>query len=183
VTTEERSLAKAIGFGILFGMGARGLRSYAMSSYGVSISEGEAERIRERFFETYPDVRRWQLEQVEEAQRTGCSSTPMGRVRNFTREDKDDFHTAAMNTPIQGAEGEVMLAALAHLSEALPPLDALLVNCVHDELLVECPEENAGRVEAALRGCMERGMNDVFPNATLKGLVEVGYGPSWGAAK
>lgn len=183
VTSEERSLAKAIGFGILFGMGARGLRSYALGNYGVAITESKAERIRDRFFETYPDVHRWQREQVEEAQRTGCSVTPMGRVRNFTREDRDDFHTAAMNTPIQGAEGEVMLAALAHLPEALAPLDALLVNCVHDELLVECPEENVEAVAEALRGCMERGMSNVFPKATRKGLVEVGHGPNWGDAK
>jgi DNA polymerase-1 len=183
ITTQERNLAKAIGFGILFGMGAEGLRRYAMCDYGVPITLGEAKRIRDRFFETYVEVRRWQLAQVAEAENTACSTTPMGRVRNFTREDKDNFCTAALNTPIQGAEGEVMLAALALLPKALEPFDALLVNCVHDEVLIECPEEHVDGVMSALKDCMERGMRRVFPKATLKGLVEVGHGPSWGAAK
>lgn len=183
ITAPERNLAKAIGFGILFGMGAEGLRRYAMCDYGVTITLGEAKRIRDRFFETYTEVRRWQLEQVAEAEGTGCSTTPMGRVRNFTREDKDNFHTAAMNTPVQGAEGEVMLAALALLPEALDPFDALLVNCVHDEVLIECPEEHAEAVMSALKDCMERGMRRVFPKATFKGLVEVNHGSNWGDAK
>lgn len=183
VTGGERALAKAIAFGILFGIGPKALRGYALNNYGVQISTAEAARVRDRFFETYPDVRRWQLEQVEEADRTSCSVTPMGRVRNFTREDKADFHTAAMNTPIQGGEGEVMLAALALLPDALDPLDGLLVNCVHDEILVECPEASAGDVETALRDCMERGMRAVFPDASLNGLVEAGHGPTWADAK
>lgn len=183
VISEERNLAKAIGFGILFGMGAERLRCYAASDYGVVVSLPDAKRIRDRFFENYPEVRRWQQEQVAEAKRTGCSVTPMGRVRNFTREEKDNFHTAALNTPIQGAEGEVMLAALALLPKALDPYDALIVNCVHDELLVECPDEHVAAVAKALRDCMEQAMLRVFPKATLKGLVEVGHGPSWGAAK
>lgn len=62
----DRDKAKAIGFGILFGMGAKGLRAYARSNYGVSMSE-EAGRIRERFLEAYPDLRRWQQEQVRTA--------------------------------------------------------------------------------------------------------------------
>lgn len=183
ITPPERNLAKAIGFGILFGMGAEGLRRYALCDYGVSITLGEARRIRNRFFETYTEVRRWQLEQVAEAERTGCSTTPMGRVRNFTREDKGNFHTAAMNTPIQGAEGEVMLAALELLPEALDPFDGLLVNCVHDEVLIECPEEHVEAVMSTLKDCMERGMRRVFPKATLKGLVEVNHGSNWGDAK
>jgi DNA polymerase-1 len=183
VTGEERNLAKAIGFGILFGMGAEGLRRYAAVDYGVVVSLSEAKRIRDRFFETYPEVRRWQMTQVNEAQNTGCSVTPMGRVRNFTREAKREFHTAAMNTPIQGAEGEVMLAALALLPKALDPFDGLLVNCVHDEVLIECPEGNVDAVAAVLQECMEQGMLYVFPKATLTGLVEVAHGPSWGTAK
>jgi DNA polymerase I-like protein with 3'-5' exonuclease and polymerase domains len=107
----------------------------------------------------------------------------MGRVRNFTREDKTDFYTAAMNTPIQGAEAEVMLAALARLPEALDKVDGMPVNCVHDEILVECPKEATEDVETALRTCMEEAMRDVFPKATLKNLVEVGSGPTWADTK
>jgi len=183
VTDAERSLAKAIAFGILFGMGSDGLRRYALSSYGTVLSAAEAGRIRARFFENYPDLARWQKEQVAEAERSGCSVTPMHRVRRYTGPHARDFHTKAMNTPIQGGEAEVMLAALALLPEALQPLGAVPVNCVHDELLVECPKDKADAVESALRCCMEQGMLRVFPRATLNGLVESARGANWGDAK
>jgi len=179
----DRDKAKAIGFGILFGMGAKGLKTYARSNYGVAISEEEAGRIRERFLEAYPDLQRWQQEQVCEAKRTGCSTTPMGRVRNFTREEREQTYTVAMNTPIQGGEAEVMLAALGRLPKALDPLDAHLVNCVHDEILCECPAENAEEVAHVLRDCMETAMRDVFPTASLTKLVDIGVGPNWADAK
>lgn len=177
----DRDKAKAIAFGILFGMGAARLRGYARSRYGVAMSEREAERIRTRFFEAYPDLRRWQERQVEEERQTRCSTTPAGRVRNFAREERDNAYTTAMNTPVQGGEAEVMLAALGLLPRALEPLDAHLVNCVHDEILCECPEEIAPAVAGVLRTCMEAAMRDLFPNASLRNLVEVGVGPNWGA--
>ena len=179
----DRDKAKAIGFGILFGMGAKGLKTYARSNYGVSMSEEEAGRIRERFLEAYPDLRRWQQEQVRTVQRTGCSTTPMGRVRNFTREEKEQTYTVAMNTPVQAGEAEVMLAALGRLPKPLEPLDAHLVNCVHDEILCECPADNATEVASVLRECMEAAMRDVFPTASLTKLVDVGIGPNWADAK
>jgi len=183
VTPEERNLAKAIAFGLLFGMGGPRLAIYARSRYGVEVSGEDAQRIRDRFFETYPELAQWQRDRVADARLNGCSVTPMGRVRNFVREEKDFFHTAAMNTPIQGGEAEVMLAALGLLPDALKPLGAVPVNCVHDELLVECPEENVEAVTEALRHCMEQAMLRVFPKATLRGLVEASHGPSWAAAK
>lgn len=179
----DREKAKAIGFGMMFGMGAERLRSYARSDYGVSMTAAEAERIRDRFFEAYPDLRRWQQEQVREAKCSGCSSTPMGRVRNFTREQRKETYTVAMNNPVQGGEAEVMLAALGRLWKPLEPLDAYLVNCVHDEILCECPAENAEEVARTLRECMEAAMRDVFPTASLTKLVDVGVGPNWADAK
>jgi DNA polymerase-1 len=179
----DRGKAKAIGFGILFGMGPKGLQSYARSSYGVAMSEDEAGRIRERFLEAYPDLQRWQQEQVRKAQQTGCSTTPMGRVRNFTREDREQTYTVSMNTPVQGAEAEVMLAALGRLPKALEPLDAHPVNVIHDEILCECPAEKADEVAVALRGCMEDAMRDVFPSASLTKLIDIGIGPNWADAK
>jgi DNA polymerase-1 len=183
VTPEERSLAKAIAFGLLFGMGGRQLAIYARSSYGVGITVSEADRVRRRFFETYPDLARWQRDQVAEARATGSCVTPMGRVRNFVHEDNDNFYTAAMNTPIQGAEAEVLYAALALLPDALESHGAYLLNAVHDEILVECPEGNVDAVEHVLLTSMKEGMRRVFPSATLTGLVEVGHGPTWGDAK
>lgn len=179
----DRNKAKAIGFGILFGMGAKSLQTYARSNYNAVMSVEEAELIRERFLEAYPDLRRWQQEQAQKAKRNGCSTTPMGRVRNFTREERQQFYTVSMNTPVQGGEAEVMLAALARLPKALEPLDAHLVNCVHDEILCECPPKNAKKVARVLRETMEAAMLDVFPKASLTKLVDVGIGENWAEAK
>lgn len=183
VNSVERDLAKAIAFGMLFGMGARSLARDARAKFGITLTESEAEHTRRRFFETYPDLARWRRDRVAEARGTGSCTTPMGRIRNFVREDKEDFYGAAMNTPIQGAGAEVLYAALALLPTVLEPHDAHLLNAVHDEILVECPEDNVAAVSDALRSCMEQGMRRVFPNASLNGLVEVGHGPSWGDAK
>jgi DNA polymerase-1 len=183
ITSEERALAKAIGFGMLFGMGAAGLRRYAMSNYGVRLTESEAKRMIERFFENYPDLYMWRRAMADQANAFGSVSTPLGRVRNFVAEGTSNTYTAAMNTPIQGGEAEVMLSALGRLPSALAPYKAFPVNCIHDELLVECAAEQAPAVIEAVRDAMEHGMLDVFPRASLNGLVEIASGLSWADAK
>src|SRR5215213_5637894 len=59
VTKDDRKLAKAVNFGLLYGMGAKGLQSYALKSYGVEMSLTEATLYRRRFFDTYPGLKRW----------------------------------------------------------------------------------------------------------------------------
>src|SRR5262249_3449585 len=59
VTKEDRQTAKSLNFGLLYGMGARRLRAYALASYGVTLTEAEAERYRRQFFTTYPGLARW----------------------------------------------------------------------------------------------------------------------------
>jgi DNA polymerase-1 len=67
-------------------------------------------------------------------------STPGGRVRDFTQSKNGYRYTEALNTPIQGAAAEVLLAALAKLEDYLAGLDAKLVNIIHDELVLEAAE-------------------------------------------
>jgi DNA polymerase-1 len=183
VTGEQRQLAKAVNFGLLFGQGATGLARYARTSYGVEMTEAEAEEARNAFFETYRDLRVWQRDTGRLAKQTNRCATPGGRVRDFTKEPHGYRYTEALNTPIQGGAAEVLLATLAILDAHLSGLDAKLVNIVHDELVLEVAEADVERAKAAVVSAMTEGMLAIFPDASVRDLVEVNSGPNWAAAK
>lgn len=183
VTKEQRQLAKAVNFGLLFGQGARGLAAYAASSYGVQLTEAQAAAARQAFFDTYPDLQRWQRNTARTAEATKRSITPGGRVRDFTREASGYSYTQALNTPVQGGAAEALLEALALLDERLRGLDARLVSCVHDEVLVEASAADAEAARLVLEQSMVDGFLVVFPKACTRGLVEAHVGPNWAEAK
>jgi DNA polymerase-1 len=183
VTGEQRQLAKAVNFGLLFGQGAVGLAGYARTSYGVEMTEVEAEEARNAFFETYPELRVWQRHAGRLAEQTNRCVTPGGRVRDFSKEQRGYRYTEALNTPIQGGAAEVMLATLMILEAELAGLDAKLVNIVHDELVLEVVEADVERTKAAVVSAMTKGMLTIFPDASVRKLVEVNSGPNWAAAK
>ena len=182
VTKQQRQLAKAVNFGLLFGQGAKGLAHYAQGSYGVELTEEEAKKARHLFFQTYRGLRRWQQDTVNAAKRTWQARTPAGRLRDFPQ-DQPAPYTEALNTPVQGGAAEVLQAALSHLERNLRRLDAQLVNCIHDELVVEAAEQEAAAVQQALEAAMVAGMLELFPTAPTRGLVEAHVGPNWAAAK
>ena len=180
VTKTERQMAKAVGFGLLFGQGAKGLQRYAKASYGVEMSQAEAEKARREFFKAYPGLSLWQTETRKAAERAGQVRTPGGRVRKL---DGKGVATECLNTPIQGGAAEAMLAALAVLEPQLAGLGAALVNVVHDELVVECDPDNAGAVAHAVEAAMVAGFAVIFPRGSTRDLVEAHTGANWAAAK
>jgi DNA polymerase-1 len=182
VTPDQRQAAKAVNFGLLYGQGHRGLARYARATYGVSMSEEEARRAQETFFRTYPGLRRWQQETAQRARRTNRVVTPWGRVRDFSRETGGYRYTEALNTPIQGAAAEIMMAALARITHRLGNLDTKLVNVVHDEIVLETPTA-VQPAAAALERAMVEGFLAVFPGAAVENLVEVKAGANWAEAK
>lgn len=182
VTKQQRQLAKAVNFGLLFGQGARGLARYAKGSYGVELTEEEAKKARHLFFQTYRGLSRWQRDTANAAKRTWQARTPAGRLRDFPQ-DQPAPYTEALNTPVQGGAAEVLQAALSHLERNLRGLAAQLVNIVHDELVVEASEQEAAAVQRALEEAMVAGMLAIFPTASTRGLVEAHVGPNWAAAK
>jgi DNA polymerase-1 len=183
VTKAQRQLAKAVNFGLLFGQGAAGLAKYAKTQYGVDMSLKQADRYRQAFFDTYPGLRRWQRRTAELAEASHSVRTPSGRVRTFKRKRGKSYYTAFLNTPIQGAAGEVMLAALAALDRRLKGLDAKLVNVVHDEIVLEVAADQAQAAKTAVEAAMVEGMLSVFPRADCNGLVEAHSGCNWAEAK
>lgn len=181
VTKEERQMAKAINFGLLFGLGAKKFSHYAKKSYGVEVTEKEAFEAVETFRETYAGYREWQLQQANNAEMTKRCTTPMGKLRRLP--DESTFGNS-MNHPVQGGAAEVMLSALYELSEVLKDYPQIkIIGTVHDEILLECPEEDKFIAGKLLEQAMYVGYLKVFPNGITRDLVEAGAGKSWADAK
>ena len=185
VTKEERQLAKAVNFGLLYGQGSKGLRDYAASSYGVEISEKKAGDYRRAWFKAYPAFGRWHARTASDARRALAIRTPAGRERRWISDDRNASRgfreTEAYNTPVQGGAAEAMLAALGVLPDALATagLDATLLAVVHDEVIVEVAENQAEAARLIVEQSMVAGMLIIFPGAATTGLVEATIAPSW----
>jgi len=179
VTKDDRKLAKAVNFGLLYGMGAQGLRSYALRSYGVEMSLEEASLYRRRFFETYPGLRRWH-DRERRAWRLGETET-----RTLTGRRRMDVQrlTDRLNAPVQGTGADGLKLALALLWERRDECPgAVPVLVCHDEMVVECGAGQAD-VKAWLEKAMIEGM-DVVMNETgeihVPVEVEIRITRSWG---
>lgn len=100
-------------------------------------------------------------------------------------EEKCNILFAAFNLPIQGLGCELMVVALAKVFHRLENSKANIINCVHDEIVIECDSEEAGRVSAALTQEMEAAFTEMFPEYTdtISGLVEAKIAQNWGEAK
>ena len=178
ITKQERQLAKAVNFGLLYGQGSKGLQAYAASSYGVEITEKQAQQYRAQWFKAFPAFEAWHRSAAARAEKALAVRTPAGRERRWA--SRAEFkQTEAFNTPVQGGAAEAMLAALALLPSKLAGLDAVPVAVVHDELIVEAAASDAPQVAQAVEAAMVEGMLAIFPQAATAGLVEAHVGKSW----
>ena len=158
VTPQLRRNAKAVNFGIVYGISAFGL------SEGLSISRKEAKSYIERYFETYPGVKAYLDGEVAYAREHGYVKTIFGRRRPIPEINASNFmrrsfgERVAMNSPIQGAAADIMKKAMNEVRAALKAegLQSRIVLQVHDELLLEVPEAEADRVEKLLTEKMQQ---------------------------
>jgi len=180
VTKDERQLAKAVNFGLLYGQGAGGLARYAAAEFNVHLTEADAGNYRRAWFNTFPLIRTWQERKAQDVRQTGHVTTPAGRVRSL---DDGSPRLAALNTPISGGAAEVMLAALGRLPLVLDGLDAVPVLVVHDELVLEVAREEAEEASHRLAKLMREAFLEIFPDGPTEGLVEAHTGSSWAEAK
>jgi DNA polymerase-1 len=174
VTPEDRQAAKALNFGLIYGMGADTLREHAASGYGVHLTPDQAVRFRERFFATYPGIRRWQLNQVDGAvdTRTLAGRRRIG-VGRFTEK---------LNSPVQGTGADGLKAALALVWETRDTCpSALPVLCVHDEIVIECDQAEAEEAKEWLVDCMVRGMQTVVTEVPV--IAEAKIMGDWSGAE
>ncbi|MBK7876386.1 MAG: DNA polymerase I [Planctomycetes bacterium] len=176
VTREMRSRAKAINFGLLYGMGP------ARLARDTGLTVPEARQFIERYFHSFPKVRGWIDATLEKARRDGYVETLLGRRRKFADIHSEDgrvrsfAENAAVNTPIQGSAADIIKKAMIDLERRLASskLHAQLLLQVHDELVLECPESELDATRELVRDCM---MNAVTLSVPLH--VEFGHGANW----
>jgi DNA polymerase-1 len=185
VTKDERQLAKAVNFGLLFGQGPKGLSAFAQKKFGVTMSLEEAAAYRVAWFTAYPAIEGWQRRHNRQCSNSLSARTPSGRVRRWTNHTWDNPNgykaTEAYNMPIQGGAAECILVAMARLVSVLgtQALDAALVASIHDELIVECSEHDADAFIGILEEAMTFGFATIFPDAPTNGLVEARKVKTW----
>lgn len=157
VTKEMRSSAKAVNFGIVYGISEHSL------SEDIGVSYKKAQDYMERYFEKYSGVRKYQKEIVEQAKKSGYVATLLGRRRWLPELKSSNFNLrsfgerVALNMPIQGTAADIIKLAMLVVWRRLQEehLEGRLVLQVHDELIVECPENEGERVAALLEEEME----------------------------
>ena len=149
VTAEQRSFAKRLNFGVVYGIGAQ---RFSMLT-GVAVSE--AENIMRRYFQTYRGLDAWLRAAAQRAVRDGESRTLAGRLTRF-RFDPQDRQAVSMaqrngkNSPIQGSSADILKRALHLLHRDLRATSACLVNVVHDEIVVETDASEAEAIAAVV---------------------------------
>ena len=180
VTPEMRRRAKAVNFGVVYGISPFSL------SQDIGVTVAEAKEYMERYFQTYTGVRAYMDRIVEQARADGYVETLMHRRRALP-ELKSSNHNlrafgerVALNMPIQGTAADLMKLAMVRVERRLADegLAAQLIMQVHDELIVECPEDEAARVQTLLEEEMSGVMTLAVPLP-----AEAHCGKNWLTAK
>ena len=172
VTKMRRQAAKAVNFGLIFGMGAAGLHQYARQSYGVEMTLAQAEKFRDGFFRAYPGIADWHRK-VKNSQQTE-GRTLSGR--KFLFGDGAGI-SGRYNTPVQGTAADIMKDALGALAKRVAGTGIRIIAAVHDEIILEADEGEAESAAVMLKDAMENA-----GNALLKAVpcvADVNIADSW----
>lgn len=176
VTPSQRRDAKAVNFGIIYGISAFGL------SKDLGITPKRAQEYIDKYFESYSSVKEYMQANVQTAKEKGYVETLLGRRRVINELRSSNYNIrsfgerAAMNMPLQGSSADIIKLAMIHVSERLKKggYKAKLVLQVHDELLIDCPKNEAEEVAKLLKEEMENAVSLSVPLT-----VDVGIGNSW----
>ena len=176
VTPQMRRDAKAVNFGIIYGISAFGLGS------DLGISTRKAQEYIDKYFETYSDVKAYMQANVSQASQVGYVETLLGRRRVINEIKASNYNVrsfgerAAMNMPLQGSSADIIKIAMINVRERLKKgnYKAKLVLQVHDELVIDCPNDEKEAVAKILQEEMENAVSLRVPLT-----VEVGIGETW----
>ena len=180
VTKNMRSMAKAVIFGIVYGISGFGLGE------NLHISRTEANKFIEKYYELYPGVKNYMDEIVKKAYDTGEVKTMFGRVRKITELKDTNYHTRAMgermalNTPIQGTSADIMKMAMIEVYNKIKEnnLESKMILQVHDEIIIDAKKEEVDILKKIVKEAME---NVVKLKVPLK--IEINLGINWYDAK
>ncbi len=184
VTRDTRAQAKTINFAILYGISRWGLAGR------LGVEPDEAQAMIDRYFERFPGIQRYILETLETVRERGYSETLFGRKTWFPRinskqqAERQGSERAAINAPIQGTSADIIKRAMARMMPALDESGLGHVRMllqVHDELVFELPEGDVAAASEVIERVMAGAAEPAVKLSVPLG-VEIGSGPSWGAA-
>ena len=176
---EARRMAKAVNFGIVYGLSAFGL------SRQLKIFPKEAKKFIDQYFELYKNVKIYMERTVEDARAMGYTLTLMNRKRYLpdlnskNRQAREAAERIAINSPIQGSAADLIKLAMINLDREITQkkLNSRMILQVHDELVFECPSEE----EEEMRALVKKEMEEVMP-LKVPLLVDIGWGDNWNDA-
>ena len=180
VTKEQRSAAKAVNFGIVYGISDFGLASQ------LGISRKQAKEYINQYLEKYNGIKKFMDEIVEQAKQNGYVETLFHRRRYIPELKSNNYMVrefgkrVAMNTPIQGTAADIMKIAMVNLNSKLEEenIDAKIILQVHDELILESKIEDKEKAKQVLKNCMENAIQLTVPL-----IVEISEANDWYEAK
>lgn len=180
VTSKERRIAKAVNFGIIYGISSFGL------SENLNISVKEAQEFIDEYMKTYPGIKEYMDKTIKEAYNTNYVKTLMGRrryieeLKNKNRFIRSSGERIALNTPIQGTSADIIKKAMVDIYNKFKEkkINSKMIIQVHDELVFDCLKEELEVVESIVKECMEHVLTLDVP---LK--VDMSYGDNWYQAK
>lgn len=176
VSKDQRSAAKQLNYGIMYGLGAQGLGAR------IGCSLEEAEGLLRKYFDAYSGVAAFLRDAADRATTDRESRTRSGRLIYFSFDANDRAQVGATqrlgkNAPIQGSSADIIKRALALLYDALKPLDARIVNCVHDEIVIEVAEGQAEECAAILDREMITAAREFIRSVPVS--VDIAIGDAW----
>ncbi|QIG76975.1 DNA polymerase I protein [Rhizobium phage RHph_Y1_11] len=182
---DLRGKAKPANFGLLYGMGWQGFQAYAWASYGLVLSDQEAQNMRNAFFELYPGLLHYHQEYKEYAKINQYVESPLGRIRHlpmiksWDKEVKARAERQAINSPIQSTLSDMMLWSIALIDANFHPDDVRSIGMVHDALVGYMKED---KVQELMPQVMEIMGNLPFHELgwtpQLKFPVDAEFGPN-----
>lgn len=176
VSKDQRSAAKQLNYGIMYGLGAQGLGAR------IGCSLEEAEVMLRKYFDAYSGVAAFLRDAADRAVTDRESRTRSGRLIYFSFDANDRSQVGATqrlgkNAPIQGSSADIIKRALTLLYEALKPIDARIVNCVHDEIVIEVAEAQADECAAILDREMVAAAREFISSVPV--TVDIAIGDAW----
>ncbi len=178
VSKEQRSQAKTINFGIIYGMGSVKL------SQTLNISRKEAKQFIENYFKTFPTIKNWMDEQVKFAKQNEYCETMLGRrlyLPNINKENRfaSDSERVAVNMPIQGSAADIIKVAMNNVQQRLKDDEYIkMIIQVHDELIFEVDTFEIDRAKKLIKEEMEKALPDEY-KGIIPLTVDIGEGDNW----
>lgn len=192
LTKEERKMAKAVNFGLLYGMGWPKLVVYARDNYGVDMTDAQAQAFRTRYFEIYSSLPVWHERQRRVVRALGQVSSLSGRIRHLPgvhsseKGIRAESERQAINSPVQGfGSGDLKVMAMLEIHQTLPWEEVRIKGEVHDSILLWVRSDTLDRNLPQIKNIMEapKLLRDFKIAMNVPLVADVEYGSHWGISK